>query len=108
MRILLDENIPKRLKRSLDTDFEVMKVVERGWAGKKNGVLLRLVEKDFDALVTVDQSIPHQQNAPSFDLIFIVLSARSNDYADLEPPMPEANDALRKMSPGTSRRIPAS
>jgi hypothetical protein len=42
---------------------------------------------------------------PSFDLIFIVLSAKSNDYADLKPLMTEANTALRETPPGTSRRI---
>ncbi len=105
MRVLLDENVPKRLKRLFDPGSEVMTVVERGWSGKKNGELLRLAERDFDALVTTDRSIPHQQNVPSFDLAILILEGGSNDYEDLEPLMSEANDALRETPPGTSRRI---
>jgi hypothetical protein len=42
MRILLDECVPRPLKREL-TDYEVRTVVEMGWSGKKNGELLRLM-----------------------------------------------------------------
>ncbi|CAN5535018.1 MAG: DUF5615 family PIN-like protein [Actinomycetota bacterium] len=106
MRVLLDENVPKRLKRTFASDIEVMTVVERGWSGKKNGELLRLAEKDFDALVTTDRSISYQQNVPGFDLAILILEGMSNDYGDLEPLMPEVNDVLREMPPGTSRRVP--
>jgi hypothetical protein len=36
MRILLDECVPRPLRREL-TDYEVRTVVEMGWSGKKNG-----------------------------------------------------------------------
>ncbi len=39
MRILLDECVPKPLKREL-ADYEIHTVVEMGWSGKKNGALL--------------------------------------------------------------------
>jgi hypothetical protein len=42
MRILLDECAPRPLKREL-ADYEIRTVVEMGWAGKKNGELLRLM-----------------------------------------------------------------
>ncbi len=35
MRLLLDECVPRPLKREL-RDYEVKTVVEMGWAGKKN------------------------------------------------------------------------
>ena len=41
MQILLDECVPKPLKREL-TDYQIRTVVEMGWSGKKNGELLRL------------------------------------------------------------------
>ncbi|CAN5845342.1 hypothetical protein BH23ACT11_BH23ACT11_10470 [soil metagenome] len=49
MRVLLDENVDRRLKRAFPHEHEVVTVVEPGWAGKKNGELLKLAEKDFDA-----------------------------------------------------------
>ena len=42
MRLLLDENLPKRLK----TDFaehEIYTVRDKGWNGIKNGQLLQLM-----------------------------------------------------------------
>ena len=41
MNVLLDECLPRRLKREL-RDYEVATVPEMGWAGIKNGALLRL------------------------------------------------------------------
>lgn len=37
MRVLLDENLDRRLKESFDEELEVLTVIERGWSGKKNG-----------------------------------------------------------------------
>jgi hypothetical protein len=53
-------------------------VAEAGWAGKKNGELLRLDKKEFDALVSTDKGMPHQQNLSRFDLAVVLLRARSN------------------------------
>lgn len=41
MKVLLDECLPKKLKREVEADF-VQTVPEAGWASKKNGELLRL------------------------------------------------------------------
>jgi hypothetical protein len=42
-------------------------VQEKGWNGKSNGELLHLMLSDgFDALITVDKKLQHQQN---FDII---------------------------------------
>jgi predicted nuclease of predicted toxin-antitoxin system len=43
MKLLLDENLPKRLKVDL-MEFEVSTVSDNGWAGKKNGELMKLME----------------------------------------------------------------
>ena len=51
MRVLLDENVDRRLKRTFDEQHEVSTVPERGWAGKKNSELLEAAGKEFDALV---------------------------------------------------------
>lgn len=36
MRVLLDENIDRRLKESFDNGFAVMTVTERGWSGRSD------------------------------------------------------------------------
>lgn len=50
MRILLDENVDRRLKQDFAEGHEVSTVAEAGWAGKNNGELLRLAEERFDVL----------------------------------------------------------
>lgn len=53
MKILLDENLPKKLKISFAAEHEVFTVRENGWHGKKNGELLGLMTlAGFDAFVT--------------------------------------------------------
>ena len=45
MRILLDECLPKRLKRDL-VGHDARTVPEMGWATKQNGDLLTLAEQE--------------------------------------------------------------
>jgi hypothetical protein len=62
MRLLLDECVPRPLKRDL-VAHDVWHVVDMGWSSKHNGELLQLmVAEGFDALLTVDQNLDFQQN----------------------------------------------
>lgn len=99
MKVLLDECLPKRLKGEVNAEF-VTTVPEVGWASIQNGALLRLAEQDFDVFLTNDQNLEHQQNLKKFDLAIVVLVALTNDIDDLEPLMPAANEALKKISAG--------
>ncbi|HZG00129.1 MAG TPA: hypothetical protein VEY71_03960 [Chitinophagales bacterium] len=59
MKLLLDENQPKRLKLNFP-EHEVYTVRDKGWASKFNGELLRLMLADgFDALITFDKNLRH-------------------------------------------------
>ncbi len=104
MRILLDESLPKRLKRLLSA-HQVVTVPEQGWASKKNGELLRLANGQFDVFVTIDQNLTYQQNLKGLNLAIIVLSARSNRYKSLEPLMPSVIEALKDIKPGQVIRL---
>jgi len=53
MKILLDESLPKRLKKDLK-EHHVKTVPEMGWQGKKNGELLKLMLDHFDVFITAD------------------------------------------------------
>ncbi len=68
MRVLLDEMIDRRLRSFFEDEHEVVTVGRRSWAGKKNGELLERAQHWFDVLVTIDRSMPHQQNNARFDL----------------------------------------
>lgn len=88
MRILLDECVPRRLRQELP-GHDVHTVPEMGWSGKKNGELLQLMAvQGFEVLLTVDQSIRHQQNLQTAGIAVVVLVAVSNRLGDLVPLMP--------------------
>jgi len=61
VRILLDECLPRRLKRDL-TGHIARTVQEMGWAGTRNGDLLALAANDFDVFLTVDRNLSFQQH----------------------------------------------
>jgi hypothetical protein len=106
MKVLLDECLPKKLKREVQAEV-VRTVPEMGWAGTKNGSLLRLVEQEFDVFLTNDQNLEHQQNLNRFDLAVVVLVAFTNDIEDLRPLMPDANAAIGAIGPREIRYIKA-
>ncbi len=83
MRLLLDENLPKRLKQDFHT-HDVYNVWERQWNGTKDGELLELMLADgFHALLTFDKNLQHQQNLSKYTLTVFVLNAPINTYAEL-------------------------
>jgi hypothetical protein len=78
MRILLDECVPRGLRRSLP-GHDVATVPELGWSGKKNGELMQFIAAEaFDIFLTVDQNLQFQQKLESAALAVVVLSAPSN------------------------------
>lgn len=99
MKIFLDHCVPKRLLHLL-SEHEVKTAYQMGWAAKKNGELLKLVENEFEVFLTVDQNLRHQQNLTSSPLRFVVLVAASNQYDNLAPLIPQLKDALTKLAPG--------
>ena len=100
MRLLLDESIPVKLRRSLP-NHDVRTVVEMGWSGVKNGKLLALAADEFDAFVTVDKNLPYQQNLTTLPVAVVVLDAVSNELPALLPLLPSLEQALQKLKPRT-------
>ncbi|HET6881217.1 MAG TPA: hypothetical protein VFI31_13740 [Pirellulales bacterium] len=99
--------MPRRLRREL-TAHTVSTVPELGWSGKKNGELLQLMaSQGFEALLTVDQNIRHQQNLQAATIAIIVLKAPSNRFADLKPLIPSTLNALSTIGPGQTIEIGA-
>jgi PIN like domain len=107
MRILLDECVPRRLRRELP-GHDVRTVPEMGWSGQKNGALLAsMVAQGFEVLITVDQNLRHQQNLQAIGVAVIVLVAASSRLVDLVPLMPAAQVALSSIRPGDAVEITA-
>jgi len=102
MRLLLDENIPKRLKLDL-SDHEVYTVREKGWNGLRNGDLLKLMLGDgIEALLTFDKNLTHQQNFRKYPISVFVFIAKNNTYELLQPLMAQVKNLInaRQLMPG--------
>ncbi len=61
MRILLDENFPADFAKLLE-GHDTSNVHSHGWAGIKNGELLRRARGVWDVFVTLDRNLEFQQN----------------------------------------------
>lgn len=86
MKILLDENIPAKLRFDFGKGYEVHMVGEMNWLGKKNGELLRLaIFNGFEIFITLDKNLKNQQNVSKFEIKFILLLAIDNKHQTLQP-----------------------
>lgn len=96
MKLLLDENLPKRLKNDFPA-HEIFTIRDKMWNGKKNGELIKLMlEDDFDALLTFDKNIQYQQNFKKYPICIVVLSAKNNSYLELTQLSDRINSILEK------------
>jgi predicted nuclease of predicted toxin-antitoxin system len=106
MRLLLDECLPRQLKREF-SEHQVSTVPEAGLAGVKNGALLRRAAGVYDVFITVDANLRFQQNVAGISLGIVVLRARSNDMSDLLPLVESVRSALSQVQPGVVLEIGA-
>jgi hypothetical protein len=88
VRVLLDECLPRRLKRDL-VGHDVRTAPEMGWASKSNGELLALATGTFDVFLTADRNLSYQQDVSAYDIAVVVLVARSNNLDELRPLVPQ-------------------
>lgn len=78
MKVLLDHNVPHKLRRSL-VGHDVETADEVGWAELANGDLLIAAEgAGFAVMVTADKNLSYQQNLQGRELALVVLS--TNDW----------------------------
>ena len=105
MLVLLDEQLPRHLAREIG-GHDVSTVQQRGWAGLKNGELLRVAaDAGFEVLVTADRNLQFQQNLSQSRLGIILLVAPSNALEDLRPLVPNLLAAIPKCRPGQLLRV---
>lgn len=92
MKILLDESLPRKLRYDFGPEHEIWSVRDKGWLGKKNGELLRLMaEEKFEMFVTVDRNLSYQQNLQRLPVTIFVLCAFNNRRETLKMLIPKSS-----------------
>ena len=100
MRVLLDECVPKRLRRALP-GLDVSTVADEGWLGRRNGDLLRaMAAAGFTHFVTVDRNLMFQQDVGAAGVALIVVHARTNRITELRPLLAAVVEVLPTAAPG--------
>jgi predicted nuclease of predicted toxin-antitoxin system len=100
MKLLLDECLPRKLKRAF-AGHEVFTIDEAGFKGLKNGNLIKSAsEVGCEVLISADKSIKHQQNKANLPLAILVLSAQNNRLESLLPLMAKALQVLENIKTG--------
>ena len=106
MKLLLDEQIPRKLAKYFPSHITVNTVQNQGWAGIKNGELLRLAALNgYDALISADKNMEYQQNAEGLPVSVVVLSVLRLRINDLAPLVPVAVEKLSAVSSPAFIRI---
>ena len=106
MRVLLDECVPRRLRKSL-SEHVVRTVPEMGRSSFADDSILDEASGRFEAFVTTDQRLVAQQNISKFRIAVLVLVARRNKLEFLLPLLPDLRRALEQVPFGEFRRIEA-
>jgi len=94
-KVLLDENLPLKLKFRFKDVCEIYTVNDKGWNALENGDLINAMQDDgFDYLITSDRNLQFQQNLAKYSMSFIVLNVPNNNYETILPLVPKIKAAL--------------
>jgi hypothetical protein len=104
MRILLDEDLPRKLCHLL-VGHEATTVPRAGWSGVKNGKLLVLAAAQYDVFLTMDGNLEFQQNVKLLPIAVVIVEAVSSRLVDLEPKVPAILEALNQIQPKRLVRV---
>ena len=107
MKLLLDENLPHQLRHELP-GHDCFTVAYMRWGGIPNGELLALAASSgFDAVLTKDTKLQHEQSPKDLPIAVVVLRAVSNDLDDIRPLLPALLVALTRLPPRQVTHVPA-
>ena len=105
MRIFLDACVDPRAVKVF-AGHDVKTAFDLGWHGMKDHVILRLVQEQFDVLVTTDNGFEHEHNLKKVQVAIIIVHVLKNKlefYQSLAKPLLEA---VSTALPGTVTHVP--
>ena len=105
MKVLLDENMPHKLRQHLP-GHEVVTVAFLNWGGIRNGQLLaNAASAGFDVLLTMYSGIEYEQNLSTLPCSVVVVRAESNAFEHLQPHLPAILEVLKAIAPRSLAKV---
>ena len=96
MKILLDENLPKKLLFDFGPQHTVFNVKQMGWKGFRNGELLGLaVENGFSVFITLDKHLKYQLNLSKYPITIFLLRASNSKHQTIQPMINKISEQLK-------------
>jgi hypothetical protein len=102
VKILFDQGTPAPLREVL-SHHTVSTAFEMGWSNLENGELLKAAEGVFDAFITTDQNLRHQQNLSGLKLAIVVLSTTS--WPSMQPNLDKMIATIDSLKAGEYREV---
>src|SRR3569623_674509 len=102
VRILLDHNLPFKLRTALAAlnDHEFVTASYMGWGELRNGDLLAAAENyHLDVFVTGDQTLIYGQNQQNRQLAIVILTAQN--WPIIRNRVAMISDAIHRAAPGS-------
>ena len=102
MKLLLDENLPVKLKyRFNEKGINTFTVRDMKWLGLKNGDLLKeMIANDFTFFLTVDNKLSFQNNFNNYPMTVIVLITPDNTYDTIMESFTKIFESLKESFTG--------
>ena len=102
MRVLLDSNL-SRAFATLLPGHRTDTTHQRRWSDLDDGALLTAAEVEYDAFVTMDQSLRFQENLRGHRLRIVLIRAPRNSLPVLAPLAPTVLATLAEIASGELR-----
>lgn len=99
MKLLFDDCASRRLAPHF-APHAVTFADQRGWKGLRNSALLDAAQHDYNALITTDTNLYHQNVVANYAIAVVVLRGFRNSLEYLIEAVPEALQLLQVIQPG--------
>ncbi len=104
MKVFFDEDVPRKLARSLPPKHNIQTVISIRWGGIKNGALLKLIEGEgFEIFLTGDKNMENQQRLEARPFAVLIMSAIN--WPVVRPHVHKIAVAIDEAQPGTVKTI---
>lgn len=102
MKLLLDENLPIKLKfRFVENGIDTFTTKDMKWLGKENGNLLKeMLLNGFTSFITIDNNLSFQNNFSNYPMSVIILLANDNTYETIMEFFDHILDTVKKSKIG--------